>query len=313
MKKRPSKTLNVFWSHGNRSFVPHLRHAPPHAATSAHRAPRPLRGVPAGIGFGPLAPDFLQSSQPSPGRCGHCGIGEACGLACLADLERLIAAEGPDTVAAVIAEPVAIPQAVKIPHPDYFARLRRLCDANGILLIIDEVVSGFGRTGRLFGAEHFAVMGDIVTYAKGLTSGYVPMGAVAVSAAVNSVFETDPLLHLNTYAGHPVACAAGSAALDIMERERLVARAAALEPVLRRELERLCQAVARVREVSVIGLLSSVVCDVADRADPNAVSAGCARTPTTTVSWHGSRGTVRSSVPISIRPWWWRRRTSSRA
>jgi adenosylmethionine-8-amino-7-oxononanoate aminotransferase len=222
-------------------------------------------------GFGPLAPDFLQSSQPSPGRCGHCGMGEACSLACLADLEHLIAAEGLDTVAAVIAEPVAIPQAVKIPHPDYFARLRRLCDATGILLIIDEVVSGFGRTGRLFGAEHFAVMGDIVTYAKGLTSGYVPMGAVAVSAAVNSVFETDPLLHLNTYAGHPVACAAGLAALDIMERERLVARAAALEPVLRRELERLRQAVARVREVSVIGLLSSVVCDVAHRADPNAV------------------------------------------
>ena len=89
----------------------------------------------------------------------------------------------------MIAEPVAIPGAVKIPHSDYFDGLRRICDAHGILLIIDEVVCGFGRTGRMFGAEHFGVAGDIVTYAKGLTSGYIPMGAVAVSGRVNEVFR----------------------------------------------------------------------------------------------------------------------------
>lgn len=221
-------------------------------------------------GFGPLAPGFLQAAQPSPGRCGHCGAGESCSLACLRDIERVVEAEGPATIAAIIAEPIAIPQAVKVPHPDYFAGLRSLCDQFGILLIIDEVVCGFGRTGRMFGAEHFGVSGDIVTYAKGLTSGYVPMGAVAVSGAVNEVFRDAPLLHLNTYAGHPAACAAALAALDIMEREHLVAHAAAMEGVLRGELERMRQAVPRIQEVSVIGLLSSVVCDIADRPDPDA-------------------------------------------
>lgn len=220
-------------------------------------------------GFGPLPDGFIQSAQPSPSRCGHCGLDEGCSLACLDDLQRLVEAEGPETVAAIIAEPVAIPQAVKIPHPDYFRRLRAFCDQYGILLIIDEVVCGFGRTGRMFGAEHFGVEGDIVTYAKGLTSGYVPMGAVAVGAHVEEVFAAAPLLHLNTYAGHPIACAAALAALDVLEDENLVAHTASMETVLRRELERLRQSVGRVREVAVIGLLSSVNCDIADLPDPD--------------------------------------------
>lgn len=221
-------------------------------------------------GFGPLPEGFAQGAQPSPGRCGHCGFGEVCSLACLDDFERMVEAEGPDTVAAIIAEPVAIPQAVKVPHADYFPRLRAFCDHHGVLLIIDEVVCGFGRTGKMFGAEHFGVRGDIVSYAKGLTSGYVPMGAVAVSAPVEDVFKANPLLHLNTYAGHPVACAAAMAAFDVMEEQNMVANAAAMEKVLRRELERMSQSVPRVREMSVIGLLSSVICDIADHADPDA-------------------------------------------
>lgn len=221
-------------------------------------------------GLGPLPEGFIQGAQPSPGRCGHCGFGDKCSLACLDEFERLVVAEGPETVAAIVAEPIAIPQAVKIPHPDYFGRLRDFCDRHGILLIIDEVVCGFGRTGRMFGAEHFNVKGDIVTYAKGLTSGYVPMGAVAVSRRVEQVFENSPLLHLNTYAGHPVACAAAMAVLDIMERDQLVAHTARMEGILRRELERLRQAVSRVRDVSVIGLLSSVILDISDQVDPDA-------------------------------------------
>jgi adenosylmethionine-8-amino-7-oxononanoate aminotransferase len=221
-------------------------------------------------GFGPLAPNFLHAPAPFPG-------GESAGRDrdtwwrdSLADTEALIEREGSETVAAIIAEPVAIPQAVKIPTRNYFAGLRELCDRYGLLLIIDEVVCGFGRTGKMFGAEHFGVRGDIITYAKGLTSGYVPMGAVAVSAKVNEVFKTVPLLHLNTYAGHPVACVAALAALDIMERERLTDNAAAMEPVLRDELERIRQSVPRIREVSVIGLLSSVVSDISDLPDPDA-------------------------------------------
>ena len=169
----------------------------------------------------------------------------------------------------MIAEPVAIPGAVKIPHSDYFNRLRKICDTHGLLLIIDEVVCGFGRTGKMFGAEHFGVKGDIVTYAKGLTSGYIPMGAVAVSGRVNEVFLKTPLLHLNTYAGHPVACAAAMAALDVTEDEHLVENAAEMEGVLRDELNRMRQSVPRIKEVTAIGLLSSVVSDISDVADPD--------------------------------------------
>jgi len=220
-------------------------------------------------GFGPLAPDFLQTSPPTRDAFGHrekTGTEELS----LTELEALIAAEGPETVAAVIAEPVAIPGAVKIPHSEYFKRLRKVCNGHGLLLLIDEVVCGFGRTGKMFGAEHFGVTGDIVTYAKGLTSGYVPMGAVAVSGRVNEVFRKAPLLHLNTYAGHPVACAAALAALDITEDERLVENAAEMEAVLRDELIRMRQSVPRITDISIIGLLSSVVSDISDVADPDA-------------------------------------------
>lgn len=221
-------------------------------------------------GFGPLAPDFLHAPQPFAGGDTAERNRDAWWLECLADTAALIEREGPKTVAAIIAEPVAIPGSVKIPHADYFVGLRNLCNEHGVLLIVDEVVCGFGRTGRLFGADHFGVRGDIVTYAKGLTSGYIPMGAVAVSGKVEEVFKVTPLLHLNTYAGHPVACVSALAALDILQGEKLTENAAALEPVLRTELERLSQAVPRVREISVIGLLSSVVCDISDQADPDA-------------------------------------------
>jgi adenosylmethionine-8-amino-7-oxononanoate aminotransferase len=188
----------------------------------------------------------------------------------LPERAALIARAAPETIAAVTAQPVALPGAVKVPHSDYFAGLRKICDAHGLLLIIDEVVCGFGRTGKMFGAEHFGVKGDIVTYAKGLTSGYIPMGAVAVSGRVNEVFLKTPLLHLNTYAGHPVACAAALAALDVTEDEHLVENAAEMEGGLRDELNRMRQSVPRITEVTAIGLLSSVISDISDVADPDA-------------------------------------------
>jgi adenosylmethionine-8-amino-7-oxononanoate aminotransferase len=220
-------------------------------------------------GFGPLAPDFIHTEPPTRDGLGHRAKSNIEELS-LAQLEALIHREGPETVAAVIAEPVAIPGAVKIPHSDYFTGLREICDRYGVLLIIDEVVCGFGRTGRMFGAEHFGVKGDIVTYAKGLTSGYIPMGAVAVSGTVNEVFLKAPLLHLNTYAGHPVACAAAMAALDVTEDEALVDNAAAMEEVLRDELMRMSQSVPRITDVTAIGLLSSVISDISDQPDPDA-------------------------------------------
>jgi adenosylmethionine-8-amino-7-oxononanoate aminotransferase len=217
--------------------------------------------------FGPMPTDFAQVPQPSPGRCTFCDREQGCSLRCADALESAIEHHGPENVAAVIAEPAAILQAVKIPHAEYWPRIQEVCRRHGILVIADEVVTGFGRTGRLFGSQHWGLRPDIMSMAKGLTSGYAPMGATAVARHVEDAFADGPLLHLNTYAGHPVSSEAALATLDILEREALVERAAALEPVLRRELEGVRETSSRVLRISVIGLLSSVELDVSDRED----------------------------------------------
>jgi adenosylmethionine-8-amino-7-oxononanoate aminotransferase len=218
-------------------------------------------------GFGPMPSGFEQMPQPSPGRCSFCDRARGCTLRCADALEAAIEQHGPENVAAIIAEPVAILQAVKIPHPDYWPRIQDACRRHGILMIADEVVTGFGRTGRLFASEHWGLRPDIMSMAKGLTSGYAPMGATAVARHVEDAFIDGPLLHLNTYAGHPVAAEAALATLDVLAEESLVERAAELEPVLRLELERVREATPRVVTTSVIGLLSSVELDVSDRDD----------------------------------------------
>jgi adenosylmethionine-8-amino-7-oxononanoate aminotransferase len=219
-------------------------------------------------GFGPLVPGFRQVAQPSPGRCGRCLPHEGCTLRCADALEETIAEVGPEHVAAVIAEPVAILQAVKVPHAEYWSRVQSIARAAGALLIADEVVTGFGRTGRMFGSEHWGIQPDILTMAKGITSGYVPLGAVAVARQVEEAF-TEPLLHLNTYAGHPVACEAALANIEILRRERLPERAARLEPVLRSALEAFAARSPRAVRVSAIGLLSSVEVAVDGHESPD--------------------------------------------
>lgn len=220
------------------------------------------------VDFGPEAPHFAQVPQPSPSRCGFCDRAEGCTLACADALEQAVEREGPDTIAAVVAEPVAILQAVKVPHDRYWERVQAICRRHGILLIVDEVVTGFGRTGRMFGCEHWDVRPDIMTVAKGLTSGYAPMGTTIVARHVEDAFADRPLLHLNTYAGHPVACEAALATLDVLKAERLAERAAELEPLVASGLERVGELTGRLLRVSALGLLSSVELDVSDRPDP---------------------------------------------
>lgn len=153
----------------------------------------------------------------------------------LADaLENLVALHG-DTIAAVIVEPVAGSAGVLIPPEGYLQRLRELCTKHDILLIFDEVITGFGRLGTMFGTERFGVMPDIITMAKGLTNAAVPMGAVAVKNEIyHTVVDKAPegieLFHGYTYSGHPLAAAAAIAAIDIYRREDLPARARAMEP-----------------------------------------------------------------------------------
>ncbi len=152
------------------------------------------------------------------------------------DLARMAALYGPATIAACFVEPIAGSTGVLVPPKGYLERLREICDAHGILLVFDEVICGFGRTGKAFGADSFGVKPDIMTMAKALTNGAQPMGAVAVS---NEIYDTvvsesrEPhieLFHGYTYSGHPAACAAGLATLDIYEGEGLFDRAAEMSP-----------------------------------------------------------------------------------
>jgi beta-alanine--pyruvate transaminase len=149
------------------------------------------------------------------------------------DLERLCIFHDPSTIAAVIVEPVAGSAGVLVPPRGYLERLREICTRHGILLIFDEVITGFGRLGKPFGAERLGVMPDLFTTAKALTNGTVPMGAVFVKDAIHEAFMQGPagieLFHGYTYSGHPVACAAGIAMLDTCEEEGLLERAAGLE------------------------------------------------------------------------------------
>lgn len=146
------------------------------------------------------------------------------------DLERLVTLHGNETIAAVIVEPVAGSTGVLLPPKGYLQRLRDICDRHGILLIFDEVITGFGRLGAPFATDYFGVTPDIITTAKGLTNGVVPMGAVLVSRKVHDALMQGPeaqieLFHGYTYSGHPIACAAGLATLEIYEEEGLLTRA----------------------------------------------------------------------------------------
>jgi len=147
------------------------------------------------------------------------------------ELQRIVELHDPSTIAAVIVEPVAGSAGVILPPVGYLKKLREICDRHGILLIFDEVITGFGRLGRGFAADYFDVQPDIITTAKGLTNGSVPMGAVFVRDEIYDAFMTGPehlieLFHGYTYSGHPVACAAGLATMNIYEQEDLFSRAA---------------------------------------------------------------------------------------
>lgn len=213
--------------------------------------------------FGPEPPGFAHVAAPY---CYRCELGRTypeCDLACARSLEDLVEAEGPDTIAAFIAEPVIGAGGIIPPPPDYFPRIREICDRYGILLVVDEVVTGFGRTGTMFGFQQWdGVRPDIVTLAKGLTSGYLPLGASVVSDEIWDTIsarlpEQMPFSHGYTYSGHPACCAAALANLDVVEAEDLPANAARVGAHLMermRELERFDS----VGEVRGMGLMVGV-------------------------------------------------------
>ncbi|WP_432065652.1 aspartate aminotransferase family protein [Streptomyces sp. C10-9-1] len=173
----------------------------------------------------------------------------------LAHLEETIAFEGPGTVAAIILETIPGTAGIMVPPPGYLAGVREICDRHGIVLVLDEVMAGFGRTGRWFAAEHFGVVPDLMTFAKGVNSGYVPLGGVAISDRIAATFERRPYPGGLTYSGHPLACAAAVATIEAMEEEKVVENAAALgETVVGPALRALAERHPSVGEVRGTGM-----------------------------------------------------------
>ncbi|MFB2531798.1 aspartate aminotransferase family protein [Paracoccus sp. p4-l81] len=178
------------------------------------------------------------------------------------DLERIIALHGADTIAAVIVEPMAGSTGVLMPPKGYLERLRAITAQHGILLIFDEVITGFGRLGSPFAAQHFGVTPDMITCAKGLTNGVIPMGAVLTSAAIHDAFMTGPdhaieLFHGYTYSGNPIACAAGIATLDTYRDEGLFDRCAEIAPYWEEALHSL-RGTRHVIDIRNMGLIGAI-------------------------------------------------------
>ncbi|MDP6833098.1 MAG: aspartate aminotransferase family protein [Alphaproteobacteria bacterium] len=186
----------------------------------------------------PFMHGVLHASPPYCYRCDFRHSFPGCDLLCADQIEQIIKYENPKTVAAVIAEPISASGGIVIPPKGYWTRLREICDRHGVLLITDEVINGFGRTGRMFASEHWDLVGDIMTVAKGLASGYAPIGAVMCRPHVVEAFEgKNKLSHLLTYGGHAAACAAALANLEVFEREGLVANSQAMGARLKEGLE----------------------------------------------------------------------------
>jgi beta-alanine--pyruvate transaminase len=178
------------------------------------------------------------------------------------ELERIVALHDASTIAAVIVEPVAGSTGVLIPPPGYLKRLREICDKHGILLIFDEVITGFGRLGTPFAADYFGVTPDIMTAAKGLTNGVIPMGAVFTSAKIHDAFMTGPehlieFFHGYTYSGNPIASAAGLATLETYKQEGLLTRGKELGPYWEEALHSLKSArhVIDIRNIGLVGAI----------------------------------------------------------
>ncbi|MYB93474.1 aminotransferase class III-fold pyridoxal phosphate-dependent enzyme [Candidatus Poribacteria bacterium] len=196
--------------------------------------------------FEPLVPGFPHAHPPY---CYRCPIGldaSTCGIACADDIERIIQGEGPETVIGIIAEPIIGGGGAIVSPDEYLPKLRQICDDYGLLLILDEVITGFGRTGKMFACEHWGVQPDLITLAKGLTSGYLPLGACVASTKVFNAFlgdtdENREFAQVCTYGGHPVACAAGIANLKILQEERLWENAEKVGTYLLSKLETLCK------------------------------------------------------------------------
>jgi adenosylmethionine-8-amino-7-oxononanoate aminotransferase len=191
--------------------------------------------------FEPRVPDFVHVRTCYPYRHQGAPEGETAGQAAARELEETILREGADTIAAFVAEPIHGAGGIIYPTDDYWPLVRAVCTRHDVLLIADEIITGFGRTGRWFGLSHWNVAADIVTFAKGVTSGYIPLGGMMVARpikeAMDEVTPQNRWMHAFTYSGHPVCCAVALANVEVLRRERLLDNAVAMGARLKAGLE----------------------------------------------------------------------------
>ena len=218
--------------------------------------------------YDPLVPGFLHVHPPYCYRCPFGKTYGCCNIECASNIENTVIHEGAESVAAIIVEPVISGGGVIVPPDEYLPMLRDICDRHGILLIFDEVVSGFGRLGKMFGHQHWEVKPDIITLAKGITSGYLPLSATVTQQHIFEAFldETDAtshFRHINTYGGNPASTALSLKNIEIIETEQLARQAAKMGAYLRAELSSL-EAYSCVGDIRGKGLLLGIEL-VADR------------------------------------------------
>lgn len=253
--------------------------------------------------FGPLVPGNIHVAQPNEYRCQFCIENGGCNLECARDVDRTIENEGPSTVAAFIGEPISAAAGIHVPHPDYWPTIREICDKHGVVMICDEVITGFGRIGKMFGMENWGVKPDIFTVAKALTSGYLPIGAAIASSKIASVFEGEAgatFQHLFTFGGNPTSCAAGMANLDILEGEGMVENSANMGAYLFEQLQGLYEhrIVGDVR--GGMGLLASVeIVKDRDTRERFPAEAGVGAKVSLLMREHNMLGRAADVIPLS--------------
>jgi taurine--2-oxoglutarate transaminase len=206
----------------------------------------------------PAIPGVVHFLDPFCYRCPFGWTIDTCHRECISHVEEVINYEGPDKIAAIIMEGVTGSNGLIVPPDDYWSRVREICDKYSILLISDEVMSGWGRTGKWFAVDNWNVVPDIITTAKGITSGYVPLGAVIISEPIANYFEDRMLWCGLTYSGHPLACAAGVATIEVYEEDGLLENSTKIGKYLANRLEGIKDRHASVGDARHIGLFTAL-------------------------------------------------------
>ena len=217
-----------------------------------------ISGDPRRISAEPLMPGVVRFFDPY---CYRCSFGQSypgCKLECAEHVREMMLYEGPESIAAVFVEPVTGTNGVFIPPKEYLPRLREICNEFGVLLVADEVMSGWGRTGEWFGVDNWNVVPDVITMAKGITQGYVPLGAIVVNQKIADYYEDKMFMYGLTYSGHPLACAAGIATIEVFEEENILGNAKQMGEKLSSGLQELKDNHPAIGDVRSIGLFSAI-------------------------------------------------------